>query len=421
MGVFLAIVAILVVAFSAGMFVIRNLIYICGPNEVLVFSGSHSIDAQGKRRGYRIIKGGRGIRIPMLERVSRMDLTNMIIDLEVSEAYSKGGIPLTVEAVANMKIAGEEPVIHNAIERLLGKHRAMIMRIAKETLEGNLRGVLATLTPEEVNEDKIAFSQSLLEESSDDLALLGLSLDTLQVQNISDNVKYLDSIGRKQSAELIRDSRIAEAIAKTESIVRAAENGRDTAFAQIISETEKVKAEAQRRIVDATTKRSAMVAEVEAEVGAKLVRTEAELGVQKARLVAVERRLEADVIAPAEANAQRMEEQAKADAALVTEEGKALVEGLNALIESWRAAGDSAHQIFMMQKLELLLGTLVASVKDIKLDRLTIIDTRNGSNSALNTASFLEQLKQAAGLDVPAVVKAFAATKGNGGGEGPAA
>ena len=69
-----------------------------------------------------------------------MDLTNMIIDLRVSNAYSKGGIPLQVEGVANIKIAGEEPTIHNAIERLLGKSRKEIEQIAKETLEGNLKG-----------------------------------------------------------------------------------------------------------------------------------------------------------------------------------------------------------------------------------------------------------------------------------------
>ena len=78
----------------------------------------------------------------------------MLIEVAVQGAYSKGGIPLNVHGVANVKIAGEQPVLDNAIERFLGVDRARIMAIAKETLEGNLRGVLATLTPEEVNEDK---------------------------------------------------------------------------------------------------------------------------------------------------------------------------------------------------------------------------------------------------------------------------
>ena len=109
--------------------------------------------------GYRLVKGGSSIRLPLLERALRMDLTNMIIELHVVNAYSKGGIPLKVDGVANIKIAGEEPTIHNAIERLLGKSRKQIEQMAKETLEGNLRGVLASLTPEQVNEDKIAFAK----------------------------------------------------------------------------------------------------------------------------------------------------------------------------------------------------------------------------------------------------------------------
>ena len=163
----------------------------------------------------------------------RMDLTNMIIDLQVTNAYSRGGIPLTVDGVANIKIAGEEPTIHNAIERLLGKSREEIEQIAKETLEGNLRGVLASLTPEQVNEDKIAFARSLLDEAEDDLEQLGLVLDTLQVQNISDEVLYLDSIGRKQQAELLRDARMSEAQAKAESETRTAENERITSLKRL--------------------------------------------------------------------------------------------------------------------------------------------------------------------------------------------
>ena len=118
--------------------------------------------AAGRKIGYRTIKGGRALRVPLFEVVDRMDLTNMPIEVQVQGAYSKGGTPLNVHGIANVKIAGEQPVLDNAIERFLGVPRDKIMAVAKETLEGNLRGVLATLTPEEVNEDKIKFAQSLL-------------------------------------------------------------------------------------------------------------------------------------------------------------------------------------------------------------------------------------------------------------------
>ncbi len=407
----LSIVSILLIAgalaFLATMLVIKNLIYICGPNEVLIFSGAARRDGAGVLRGYRIVKGGRGIRIPLFERVSRMDLTNIIIDLRVTGAYCKGGIPLTVEGVANIKVAGDEPTIHNALERFLGKSREQIKRIAKETLEGNLRGVLATLTPEQVNDDKIAFSKSLLAEASEDLTVLGLTLDSLQIQNISDEVKYLDSIGRKQSAEIIRDARVAEATAHAVSVCRSAENKQKTVFAQIDADEQKVRAEARRRIVDAQTKRVAVVAEVEADVGSQVARSHADVAVQEARIEQVRRRLQADVVAPAEANASKRIEHARADAAKIMEDGKALVDGLSKLIASWNAAGSNAREIFLLQKLELLIGELISTIADVDIDGVTMIDGSGGT--AAKTASFLEQLKHASGVDVAGVVRTFAA------------
>jgi len=257
---------------GAGWVTIKNLYYICQPSEILIFAGSKTFTHDGKEVGYRLIKGGSRIRLPLLEQAFRMDLTNMIIELKVANAYSKGGIPLTVEGVANIKIAGEEPTIHNAIERLLGKSRTQIEMLAKQTLEGNLRGVLASLTPEQVNEDKIAFAKSLLDEAEDDLEKLGLVLDNLQIQNISDEVHYLDSIGRKQQAELLRDARIAEATATAESTIQDSANKKSTSLRQIGRDLEIAKADAEKRIRDAETKREALVAEAEAEVVSKVAK-----------------------------------------------------------------------------------------------------------------------------------------------------
>src|SRR4029453_19517515 len=212
--------------------VLTRFLYICQPNEVLIFSGGQR-GAAGRKVGYRIIKGGRGVRIPMMETVDSMDLTNMPIEVAVQGAYSKGGIPVNVHGIANVKIAGEQPVLDNAIERFLGVDRGRIMGIAKTTLGGNLRGVLGTLTPEELNEDKIKFAQSLLAEAEDDLRRLGLELDTLKIQDVSDDVNYLDSIGRRQSAEVQKKALIAEARAKAEPAVQAAGNRRETEMSKI--------------------------------------------------------------------------------------------------------------------------------------------------------------------------------------------
>ena len=404
MPAIIALMGVLALGAGAGLLVIRNLYYICQPNEVLIFAGS-SRPIDGRRTvGYRLVKGGSSIRTPLLERALRMDLTNMIIDLKVSNAYSKGGIPLTVEGMANIKIAGEEPTIHNAIERLLGKTRKEIEQIAKETLEGNLRGVLASLTPEQVNEDKIAFAKSLLDEAEDDLEKLGLVLDTLKIQNISDDVRYLDSIGRKQQAELLRDARIAEAEAKAESSIQTAENEKITSLRRTDRDIGIAKAEAERRIQDAMTKREAMVAEAEAEIASALARIQAELPVQQERIKQVLQQLQADVVAPAEAECKRAISQSRGDAAQILEEGKAQVEGIKRLAESWQAGGASARDIFLLQKLEVLLKTMTATVPDIDVHNVTVIDAKQGGATA-KAASLMEQLKQTTGLDIAGRLK----------------
>ena len=389
---------ILASASGAGYMVIKNLYYICQPNEVLIFAGS-SQRVGDRKVGYRLVKGGSSIRTPLLERVMRMNLTNMIIELKVSGAYSKGGIPLDVEGVANIKIAGEEPTIHNAIEKLLGKPRKEIEKIARETLEGNLRGVLASLTPEQVNEDKTAFAKSLLDEAEEDLEKLGLVLDTLQIQNISDNVRYLDSIGRKQQADLQRDARIAEAEAKSESVIQTAENQKITAVRRLERDIGIAQAAAEQRTQDALTLKAALVAEAEAEIAASLARIQADVPVQEERIKQVAEQLEADVIAPAEAECKRAIAQAKGSASTILEEGKAQAEGTRRLAESWVEAGDSARDIFLLQKLESLLKTLTATVPDVAVQNVTVVDTNSG-NLATQAAAFMAQLKQTAGVDL---------------------
>ncbi|MBT9311501.1 flotillin family protein [Leptothoe kymatousa] len=384
--------------------IIRNLYYICQPNEVLIFAGGQQRRGQ-KTVGYRLVKGGSSIRKPLVERALRMDLTNMIIELKVANAYSKGGIPLQVDGVANIKVAGEEPAIHNAIERLLGKSRKEIEKIAKETLEGNLRGVLASLTPEQVNEDKIAFAKSLLDEAEEDLEKLGLVLDTLQIQNISDNVRYLDSIGRKQQAQLQRDARIAEAEAQAASAIQTAENEKITSVRRISRDTGIAEAEAERRIQDALTKRGAVVAEVEAEIASELVRFQSEIPVQQERIKQVTEQLKADVIAPAEADCKRAMAEAKGDAAQIIEDGKAQAEGTKKLAESWRAAGENARDIFLLQKLEVLLKTLSSTVPDVEVQNVTMIDGASGG--AKQAIAIMEQLKQSTGLDLASAVNNF--------------
>ncbi|MCB9673606.1 MAG: flotillin family protein [Alphaproteobacteria bacterium] len=384
----------------------NNLLYICEPNEVLVFSGTGP-------QGFRIIKGGRGWRVPLIERVDRLDLTNMIIEVNVSGAYSKGGIPLNVQGVANVKIDGHD-ALNNAVERLLSKPREEVVRMAKDVLEGNLRGVLSQLTPEEVNTDKIAFAQQLLEEADHDLAKLGLKLDTMKIQNVHDDRGYLDSIGRKSSAEIIRNSRIAEARAKAAAIIRDADNRQRARMQQIDAEQQISVAQAERRIADAQTRAQAIMAEQTGKVEAEIAKAEAAIAAETARVEQVRRQLEADVLEPARAAMEAGVADAKGRAARITEDGQATVKVLEDMIEVWRAAGPNARDIFLMQKLNTVMAAMVDTISNVKVDKITMLPSGgNGSGDTARTAvRLVEELKGALGVDLPELLKSAAGAKG---------
>lgn len=387
--------------------VVRRLLFICQPNEVLIFSGGHR-ELLGRSVGYRVIKGGRAVRIPLFETVDRMDLTNMSIEVSVRGAYSKGGIPLNVHGIANVKIAGEQPVLSNAVERFLGVDRTKIMAVAKEILEGNLRGVLASLTPEEVNEDKIKFAQSLLQEAEDDLQRLGLELDTLKIQDVSDDAGYLDSIGRRQSAEVQKRAFIAEAKFRAEAAIQAAQNRQETELSRIEAHIGTLRAVNEKRLADARTRAEALVAESRGQVSAKLARAEAELDVQRARVEQVRRQLQADVLEPARAERSAAEAEAKGKAATIVEQGRATASSMEHIAATWQAIGSGAREVFLLQKVDELMHIVMSTVSQLKVDRLTVLGgIGNGAQGELTgkVIAASEQLKAATGVDLLTALK----------------
>jgi flotillin len=302
-AIVLAVLLLIVVAIS-------RLIVIVPPNMAASITGRKRVLKDGSAVGYRTVTGGRTIRIPLLERVQWLALGTIPLEISVQDAYSKGNIPLAVQAVANVKIASApEAVFNNAVERLLGKNIKEIEALARETLTGNLRGVLAQLTPEEVNEDRLGFAKHLAEEADHDLKKLGLQLDVLKIQHVSDRVGYLQAIGEKRTAEALRDAEIAKAEAIAETRSKQAEAQKLAEVAQAHNEAEIKQQQAEARML-------AQVAEANAD--AEVRRKQAE-----ARRLAEIANAEADAeIRKQQASAKRTAEVALAEADVAISEAK---------------------------------------------------------------------------------------------------
>ncbi len=407
-SVAVVLVVLLVAAFFIVVTVMRNL-YVCSPSEVLIFAGRRWTTPEGKGLGFRVVRGGRGMRVPLFEVVDRMQLTNMAIELAVQGAYSKGGVPLNVTAIANIKIPSEEPLLHNAIERFLGYPQGQIMLIAKDTLEANLRGVIAELTPEEINQKKVVFQQKLIEEADRDLMRLGLVLDNLQIQNISDDVGYLTSVGRVRGAKVRRDAAIGEVRARATAAVQKAQNIMNAEISKIDADIQVARKENERRIVDATTKREAVIAEVRGQVQAQVAEAKAQLKAWEARIEQVRRKLEADVVAPADAQRQKAEAEAKAQASQVVAQGRAAAAAVTALSEAYKASGVRGRDALLLQKLVPVFDQLASTLREIKVDRLVVLGPGSGTGGASAVQSLIsanEQVRAATGVDLMAAARA---------------
>ena len=386
---------------------VSSLMVICQPNEMVVITGRRRITADGRRAGYRLLHGGRTLRVPIIERVSRIDLTTLPIDVVVRNAYSKGGIPLIVHGIANVKISAQDPISHNAVERMLDKPFDEIMQIAKDTLEGNLRGVLATLTPEEVNEDRLKFAHTLIEEADEDMKKLGLELDTLKIQNVTDEVNYLDSIGRQRTADILKKARVAEAERSSEAEQTEASARRAAEVAKIEAELAIVEKNNQLRVRTAELEAAALAKEKAAPVAGEKAKTIAEQDLQQERIGLEQRRLEADVLLPARAEREAAEQLAKGVAASIVEDGKARVFVLEQMIKLYLGAGSEAERIFILNMLPEIIKDLAKTVEGIDIDRLTVIDSGEGTAVA-STANQLpaavikltEQIEAATGVNI---------------------
>ena len=406
MAILIVLALTALIVFGALSVILKRLLYVSAPNEALIFSGRTRHVGQ-RELGYRVVRGGRALRVPFFELIDSVDLTNIAIDIEVKGAYSKGGIPLNVHGVANIKLPGEEPLLNNAIERFLGRSRQEITGIAKETLEGNLRGVLAQLTPEEVNQDKTRFAQSLLEEAEHDLNRIGLILDTLKIQNITDDVGYLNSIGRIQGAKVRMGAAIAEAKAKADAEVQQATNWCASEIAKVEADLAIAQQETQKRVVDAQTRRAAMIAESEGQVAAQVAQVTAEIERQKARALQVKRKLDADVVQVAEASRRAMEEEARGQAAMLVERGKAEAEALRRVFEAFAMAGEGARDVLALQQVIPLLAQVSGAGRKLVVQKVSVLppSAGNGSDFARSAIAATEQIKAAVGVDLPAIAR----------------
>ncbi len=312
------------------------------PNEAAVISGRSRKLPDGTTVGYRLVRGGATLIFPFLEKVDYLSLNVLTVPLATSRAYTGQGVPVSVKAVANVKIKGDDESLRAAAERFLGMKPEEFHKLVFQTLEGHLRAILGTLTVEEINNDRQSFAQKLTTEAAGDLEKMGIGLDALTIQEISDDEGYLDSLGKRRTAEVQRDADIGEAEAKRDSKIKAAlamqegekvklesealiaASTRETEVkrAQYMAEIqrEKAKSEQSGPLADAKARQEVVAEEVRIE----RIRTQEQIAVQEQEVLRREKELEATIVKKAEADrrAAVLRAQGEQEAAILAAEGR---------------------------------------------------------------------------------------------------
>jgi flotillin len=400
-----------VLGFAALVWILTRFLYVCRPNEILIFAGRRHTLPDGSHVGYRILHGGRAVRVPILETVARMDMRLIPVEVQVTAGYSSGGIPLNVHAIANVKLSSDPVLVRNAVERFLGSGMEQIAMVAQQTLEGVLREVLAELTPEEVNEDRLKFAGTLIKNAKDDFDTLGLELDVLKVQHVSDDQQYLVNLGRARIAEMIRDAKNAESAAEQAIQEQQAMARQRAEMAQKIAETRTLQKRNEVRAEMARLEAAVRSAENESKVAAETARARAEQVLQQQRAELEKLRLECDVVLPAEAKRMAEEARARGEAAPFIENGKATAAALELVAKEWQAGGTDARDLYVLQELRTIVEAAITRVNKTKIGTLEIVDGGDGAAYASFVASYpaavakvLEETGRAMGIDINALI-----------------
>jgi flotillin len=406
-------VAILAVA----MF-LANLYRKAGPNEAIIVYGF---------RGPRVIKGGGAVIFPVVENSRQLSLELMSFDVAPQQdLYTKQGVAVTVEAVAQIKVRSDKESILTASEQFLTKSPDQREGLIRLVMEGHLRGIIGQLTVEQIVKEPEMVAERMRSTCMDDMSKMGLEVISFTIREVRDKNEYITNMGRPDVARIRRDAEIAAAEAERDTAIRRANALREAAIAKAVADQERViaetsslakQAEAQRdldiqkaQFTEQSRRQEAqadkayelqtnvMQQKVVAEqVKVQQIEKEQQVKVQEAEILRHEKELIATVLKGAEIERQRVENiaaaeksrlmieaegraaaiklQGEAEANIIFQKGDAEAKAMNVKAEAYQEWSQAA----VVDKLITNMAEVVRAMAEplSKVDKITIVSTGN--------------------------------------------
>jgi len=419
-----------------------------GPHEALIVYGF---------RGTRIVKGHGTVIFPMVEACHELSLELMSFDVAPEQdLYTRQGVAVTVEAVAQIKVKSDMQSIETASEQFLTKTPQAREGLIRLVMEGHLRGIIGQLTVEQIVKEPEMVAERMRSTCADDMNKMGLEVVSFTIKEVRDKNDYIVNMGRPDVARIKRDADVAAAEADRDTAIKRANAQRESAIAKAQADQERVlaetlsqakQAEAQRDLdikkanyVELVKKQEAqadkayeiqtnvMQQQVVAEaVRVQQIEREQQIKVQEAEIVRREKELIATVLKQAEverqrisvlaeaeksrlsieaegaASATRMRGEAEAD--IIFKKGDAEARAMNVKAEAFQEYNQAAVIDKLLTSLPEIMQAIATPLN--KVDKITIVSTGNGSSSGMHklTGDMTEIAAQ-----VPALFEALSGT-----------
>jgi len=389
-----------------------------GPNEALIVFGF---------RGPRVIKGHGTVIFPMVENCRELSLELMSFDVAPQQdLYTKQGVAVTVEAVAQIKVRSDQASILTAAEQFLTKAPPQREGLIRLVMEGHLRGIIGQLTVEQIVKEPEMVGDRMRSTCADDMSKMGLEVISFTIKEVRDKNEYISNMGRPDVARIKRDADVATAEAERDTAIQRANAQREAAVARAQADQDRVIAETASQTRQAEAQRdldikkaeyseqsrrqqasadkayelqtNVMLQQVTAEqVKVQQVEKEGQIKVQEAEILRHEKELIATVLKGAEIERQRIETlagaqrtkltteadgqaaairaQGEAEAAVIFQKGEAEAKALNVKA----AAYQDFNQAAVVDRLLANMADVVRAMAEplSKVDKITIVSTGN--------------------------------------------
>jgi flotillin len=396
-----------------------------GPHEALIIYGFG---------GTRVVKGHGAIVWPMVQICRELSLELMSFDVAPQQdLYTKQGVAVTVEAVAQIKVKSDVESILTASEQFLTKSDQEREGLIRLVMEGHLRGIIGQLTVEEIVKQPEMVGERMRATCADDMSKMGLEVISFTIKEVRDKNEYITNMGKPDVARIKRDADVATAEAERDTAIKRAVATRESAVAKAQADQERVlaetlsqakQAEAQRDLevkkaqyLEVTKKQQAqadkaydiqanvMQQQVIAEsVRVQQVEKEGQVKVQEAEIMRREKELIATVLKQAEIERQRIEtlaqaekqrlmaeaeghassirQQGEAEAEIIFKKGESEAKAMNVKAEAFQEYNQAAVIDKLLTGLPEVVRALASPLANV--DKITVVSTGNGDAAGLN-------------------------------------